>query len=145
MNILQVKNILPSDQRRVTEQAKFTYSLLGIAFEKQIKTIEDQGGKQIKALVEYGKQLVKSSGEKGYSTLLKQKEIFEKLGNGRIGEVQNLYNQINFNNLTYHFKSNSDPKIFIGFKGPLGFYKKIKNCYTTLEKAEENSKRKMGI
>ena len=32
------------------EQAKFTYSPLGKAFEKQIKTIEDQGQKQVEAL-----------------------------------------------------------------------------------------------
>ena len=32
------------------EQAKFTYSLLGKAFEKQIETIEDQGEKQVEAL-----------------------------------------------------------------------------------------------
>ena len=32
------------------EQAIFTYSLLGKAFEKHIKTIEDQGEKQIKAI-----------------------------------------------------------------------------------------------
>ena len=32
------------------EQAKFTYSPLGKAFEKQTKTIEDQGEKQIKAI-----------------------------------------------------------------------------------------------
>ena len=32
------------------EQAKFTYSPLGKAFEKQIKTIEDQGEKQVEAL-----------------------------------------------------------------------------------------------
>ena len=31
---------------------------------KQIKTIDDQGGKQIKALEEHGKQLVKYSDEK---------------------------------------------------------------------------------
>ena len=57
------EEILPSDQRRVIEQAKFTYSLLGKAFEKQIKTIEVQGEKQIKALEEHGKQRVKSSCE----------------------------------------------------------------------------------
>ena len=57
------EEILPSDQRRVIEQAKFTYSLLGKAFEKQIKTIEVQGEKQIKALEEHGKQRVKSSRE----------------------------------------------------------------------------------
>ena len=32
------------------QQAKFTYSPLSKAFEKQIKTIEDQGKKQIDAL-----------------------------------------------------------------------------------------------
>ena len=40
----------PSDQSRITEQAKFTYSTLGKALEKQIKTIEDHGRKQVKAL-----------------------------------------------------------------------------------------------
>ena len=42
--------ILPSDQSRITEQAKFTYPPLGKAFGKQIKTIEDQGIKQFEAL-----------------------------------------------------------------------------------------------
>ena len=32
------------------EQPTFTYSPLGKAFEKQIKTIEDQGEKQIKVI-----------------------------------------------------------------------------------------------
>ena len=43
--------ILRSDQRIVIEQAKFTYSPLGKAFEKQIKTIEDQGENQIKNIL----------------------------------------------------------------------------------------------
>ena len=41
------EEILPSNQRQIIEQAKFTYSPLGKAFEKQIKTIEDQGNKQV--------------------------------------------------------------------------------------------------
>ena len=40
------------------EQAKFTYSLLGKAFEKQTKTIEDQGEKQIKVIQD--KRLIES-------------------------------------------------------------------------------------
>ena len=44
------KEILPSDQSRIIEQAKFTYSSLGKAFEKPIKTIENQGIKQVKTL-----------------------------------------------------------------------------------------------
>ena len=37
------EEILPPDQSRMIEQAKFTYFPLGEAFEKQIKTIESQG------------------------------------------------------------------------------------------------------
>ena len=44
------ENILPSNQQQIIEQARFTYSPLGKAFEKQIKTIEDQGQKQVDAL-----------------------------------------------------------------------------------------------
>ena len=47
---LTEEEILPSNQKQIIEQAKFTYSPLGKAFEKQIKTIEDQGEKQIDAL-----------------------------------------------------------------------------------------------
>ena len=47
---LTCEEILRSDQRRIIEQAKFTYSLLGKASQKQIKTIEDQRIKQIEAL-----------------------------------------------------------------------------------------------
>ena len=54
---LKGEEILPLNQRRVIEQAKFTYSALGKALEKQTKTIEDQGGeKQIKALEEHRKK-----------------------------------------------------------------------------------------
>ena len=35
------EEILPSNQKQMIKQAKFTYSLLEKAFEKQIKTIED--------------------------------------------------------------------------------------------------------
>ena len=39
-----------SNKQQIIEQAKFTYSPLGQAFEKQIKTIKDQGEKQVDAL-----------------------------------------------------------------------------------------------
>ena len=41
------EEILPSNQQKIIEQAKFTYSPLGKAFEKQTKTIKDQEEKQI--------------------------------------------------------------------------------------------------
>ena len=37
------EDILPSTQQQIIEQTKFTYSPLGKVFDKQIKTIEDQG------------------------------------------------------------------------------------------------------
>ena len=44
------EGILPSNQQQLIEQATFTYSPLGKAFEKQTKTIKDQGEKQIEAI-----------------------------------------------------------------------------------------------
>ena len=44
------EEILPSNQQQIIQQAKFTYSPLGKAFEKQTKTIEDQGEKQVVTL-----------------------------------------------------------------------------------------------
>ena len=44
------EEILPSNQQQIIQQAKFNYSPLGKAFEKQVKTIKDQGKKQVVAL-----------------------------------------------------------------------------------------------
>ena len=51
------EKILPSDQSRIIEQAKFTHSPCGKVFERQIKRIEYQVEKHIKALKEHGIQL----------------------------------------------------------------------------------------
>ena len=39
-----------TDQSKIIEQGTFTYSPLDKAFKKQIKTIEDQGTKQVESL-----------------------------------------------------------------------------------------------
>ena len=44
------EEILPSNQQQIIQQAKFNNSPLGNALEKQRKTIEDQGEKQVDAL-----------------------------------------------------------------------------------------------
>ena len=44
------EDILPLTQQQIIEQTKFTYSPLGKAFEKQVKSIEDQGKKQVDVL-----------------------------------------------------------------------------------------------
>ena len=42
------EEILPSNQKQIIEEAKFTYSPLGKAFENQINTIADQGEREKK-------------------------------------------------------------------------------------------------
>ena len=44
-NIGTVEAILPCNHSQMAEQAKYTYSRLGKAFEKQTKTIKGQGFK----------------------------------------------------------------------------------------------------
>ena len=113
------EELLPANQRQIIEQAKFTYSPLGKAFEKQIKTIEAQGEKQTMALKEHGKQLDKYSGEKESLAHSKQNDIFEELANRRMDEIRDLSQQIDFNNLICHYKNKTVPKIVLSFNGPL--------------------------
>ena len=51
---LIAEKIFPSNQKQMTEKAKFTYSPLGEALEKQIKASEHQREKQIKAYQNQG-------------------------------------------------------------------------------------------
>ena len=40
-------------------------------------------------------------------------------------EIDSLSKQTDCNNLTFHYKGKNVPKVFIGFKGPLSFYRSI--------------------
>ena len=104
------EEILPSDQSRIIEQTKWTYSLLVKIFEKQI---ESQGKKQIKAIEEHGKQPVESNtfikkfdyDTARYSpTLSKQKEVFNKFIDERYDKILELSKKNIHDDLTYHFK-----------------------------------------
>ena len=41
---------MPSNQKQIIDEAKFSFSPLGKAFEKQAKAIEDQGKNQVSVL-----------------------------------------------------------------------------------------------
>ena len=71
--------ILPSNQQQIIQQAKFTYSPLGKAFEKQIITVEDQEKKQVEALENlknHRKQLANNYENKLLHS--KEREVFKK-------------------------------------------------------------------
>ena len=58
------KEILPPDKSRIIDQAKFTYSPWRKAFLKNIykwKTIENQEGKQVRAIEQQRKKLAESN------------------------------------------------------------------------------------
>ena len=83
------------------EQAKFTYSPLEKAFEKQIKTIEDQGEKQIRA-IQSNKQHSISYNDYKYKLLISREiEIFKDIYNKRLDKIEELNNKIDYDNLKY--------------------------------------------
>ena len=88
------EDILPSNQQQITEQAKFTYSPLTKTFEKQIKTIKDQGEKQIDALEnlkDTNKQVVNINDDHEDKLLhSEEREIFKKLYNKRLDKIEEL-------------------------------------------------------
>ena len=87
------EDILLSNQQQIMEQARRTYSPLGKAFEKQIKTTEDQGKKQIKAIQYQGKlKTIKKYAYDAEDTpfISKEKEIFNELVDERHENITDL-------------------------------------------------------
>ena len=91
------EEILPSNQQQIIQQAKFTYSPLGKAFEKQTKTIKDQGEKQTKAIQD-NKQLVNIIKDDYEDKLLlsKEREIFKDIYNKRLDKIEEMNNEIDY-------------------------------------------------
>ena len=101
------ENILPSNQQQIIEQAKFTYSPLGKAFEKQMKTIEDQCQKQVDALE--GLKTKEQTKAISYDdeSLEQKEEKYNKLLHEKLDEIRELSRQIDYKNLNYNFTTNT--------------------------------------
>ena len=110
------ESILPSNQQQIIEQAKFTYSTLGKAFEKQTKTIADQGKKQIDGLA-----ALKAKEIKPRET--KPNEYGDYFLNG-LAKIRESYEPVDFYDVTYNFKDLRIPSVsFSKFKGLLHILK----------------------
>ena len=90
------KDILPSNQQQIIEQAKFTYSPFGKAFDKQTKTIEDQEKKQIDALADLKPKEIKPRETK-------PNKYGDYFFDG-LAKTRESYKPISFNDLTYNLK-----------------------------------------
>ena len=124
------EEILPSNQKQIIEQAKFTYSPLGKAFEKQIKTIEDKGQKQIDALESLKpKEQTKSIEEiflEGYDSV----EIKNELN-----KIKEYEKKVNRDNMIYY--SSKEPFDFRMFKTIRSFGDDIYSSKITINEADQ--------
>ena len=131
------EDTLLSNQQQITEHAKFTCSPLGKDFEKQIKTIEDQGRKQVDALKVLKPKAIES-GSNNKSTVTK--EICNEILEERMDEILEMRDKIDFSNLIYDFKGEIVPIDFAKFEGPIYIYNDIKDGKTTLQQVENQQK-----
>ena len=124
------KEIILSNQQQLLEQAKFIYSPLGKAFEKQIRTIEDQGGKKIKAIQDQRK--IKTIKRYVYyaedsPNISNQKEIFSKLVDELHGQIKDLSKKLNEDGLIYRYKGNTPNLSFEEYDDAFNIIDNIQN------------------
>ena len=133
------EEIVPSNQQKIIEQAKFTHSPLGKAFEKQTKTIEDQGKKQVKAIQD-NKKLVNINNDDNYKDKLllsKEREIFKDIYNKRLDKIEKINNKIDYDNLNYVVAGTGDEYNFNNLDDHLTLLNNIKKGKISMKKAIE--------
>ena len=123
------EEILPSNQQQIIEQAKFTYSPLGKAIEKQTKSIKDQGEKQVVAL-----ESLKDSDKK--LTPIKDFISIEDLNPKIINEIkriEEIEKKVDRNRMVY--KGTNKTYDFRNFKTIRAFGNEIRNNVIRLDTA----------
>ena len=133
------EDILPSNQQQIIKQTKFTYSPLGKAFDKQIKTIEDQGKKQVDAL-----NTLKSDNK----LEIKDKDIIPESSfandesRKELNKIKEMEESIDREKLVY--KTDKHTFDFRKFNTIRTFGKDIYNGKITLEEADESQSDLLG-
>ena len=109
---------------------------MGKAFEKQIKTIEDQGEKQVETLKDL--RLNEIEGESSNKST--GKDIHNKILEERMDEILKTGKEINYNNLVDDFKLSNRKINFTVFMGPVYTYEQLKKGEKTLQQVDEEQK-----
>ena len=135
------EEILPSNQQKIIQQAKFNYSPLGNAIEKQRKTIEDQGKEQVKAIQD-NKQLVSVNKDDYKDKLIfsKEREIFKDIFNKRLNKIEEMNNKIDYDDLDYVILSKDMEYNFSIEKDPISLLNDIKEGKTTLKETKDRQR-----
>ena len=124
------EDILPSNQHQIIEQARFTYSPLGKAFEKQIKTIEDQGQKQVEAL-----NTLKSNNQLTIEDVIPKNALNNDEAKKELDKIKEIEKNVDREKLIYEI--NEYTYIFKNFQTIKTFDRDIYEGKITFEKANE--------
>ena len=120
------EDMLLSNQQQIIEQARFTYSPFGKAFEKQIKAIEDQGQKQVEALKDFKlKEQTKPTEDKS-NNQSKATIIFHDLINKRKKIMSELHDIVDYNNWKFEYVGPTRDVSFYEYRGSKEFFNAIK-------------------
>ena len=134
MNILLVrkypsKHLIkkPSNQQQIIEQAKFTDSPFGKAFEKQIKIIEDQGEKQVEVLKDLKSHKKQTANNYEDNSLIsKEWKTCKNIYNNSLNKIIELSEKIDDSNLVFSIVSTGRKTDFSKNDDPLTFLSKVK-------------------
>ena len=124
------EEILPSNQQQIIQQAKFNYSPLGKAVEKQIKTIKDQGEKQIVAI-----ESLKDSDKKlaPIKDFIPTENLNPEIIN-EIKKIEEIEKKVDRNRMIY--KRTNKTYNFRNFKTIRAFGNEIRNNVISLDTAD---------
>ena len=126
------EEILPSNQQQIIEQTKLIYSPLGNAFDKQIKTIEDQGKKQVDALEKLKPEETKPI-EENPNNQSKAATIFNHLINKRKELMNKLYNS---NKLNFEYMGPTTDVSFYEYMDSKELFNAIRNSQIGFSEAK---------
>ena len=117
---------------------------MGKAFEKQIKTIEDQEEKQIKTIQD--QRQLKTIKKYNYDSedtplISKQKQIFNELADERREKIIDSDKKVNSNDLIYRYKGNTADVDFNEFDNALDIIDKIRNGKIDLADVKNNQEK----
>ena len=135
-----MKDILPSNQKQIIEQAKFTYSPLGKACEKQIKTIEDQGENQVNALENLKPKEQTKPNEDKSNNQSRAAIIFNDLINKRKSIMNELYGSVDKNNLKFDYVGPTEDVSFYKHMDFKELFSEIKNNRLKFDDAVKRQK-----
>ena len=123
------EEILPSNQQQIIQQAKFNYSPLGKALEKQVKTIKDQGEKQVVAL-----ESLKDSDKKltPIEDFIPTENLNPEIIN-EITRIEEIEKNVDRNRMVY--KGTNETYDFRNFKTIQAFGNEIRNNVISLDTA----------